>query len=123
MTTDSNEQVKCKYCSSSDVTKHGTRRIKSGKIRQHSICYMCNRTFSIGDCRFIQDVYKRKAVVIQKYTDGKSLSGAARSANVSHITALKWIKEVTQELSYVNKVYKKLIKDEDSFLSRNYIIN
>lgn len=123
MTTDSNEQVLCKHCSSSAVIKHGTRRTKSGKIRQRYLCCLCNRTSSIGDRRFTQDVDKRKAVVIQEYTDGKSLRDDVRSTNVSPPTAHKCIVEIAYKLPDVNDAYEESIKDEDPLLPRNYIID
>ena len=123
MTTDSNEQVLCKYCSSSAVIKHGTRRTKSGEIRQRYLYCLCNRISFIGDRRFIQDVDKRKTVVIQENTDGKSFCSAAKSSNVSPPTVQKWIVEITDKLQDFNDVNEESIKDEDPLLPRNYIID
>lgn len=118
-----NEQVACKHCSSLAVIKYGTPRRKSGEVRQKYQCFICRRTFVIGDRRYIQDVDKRKAVVIREYTDGKSLRGAARSANVSLPTAQKWIKEVSNELPDVSETYEEYTKDEDPELHKRYVID
>ena len=48
MTTDSNEHISCKYCSSSAVILHGTRELKSGEKRQRYLCCACERSFSMG---------------------------------------------------------------------------
>ena len=64
MTPHVNEQVVCKHCSSLAVTKYGTPRRKSGEVRQKYLYSICRRTFVIGDIRYIQDVDKRKALII-----------------------------------------------------------
>ena len=120
MTTYLNEQVLCKHCSSLTVIKYGTALRKSGEVRQKYQCSICRRTFVVGDRRYLQDVDKRKAVIIQEYTDGKSLRGAARSANISHVTALKWIKEVARELPDVHEAYEESIQDDDPCLLLEY---
>ena len=80
-------------------------------MRQRYKCYQCNRIFVEGDRRFIQNLDKHKAIVIQEYTDGKSIRGAVRSANISHTTAAKLIREVSNDLPDVHDAYEEFIKD------------
>ena len=123
MTTDTCEKISCKHCSSTTIVKHGTAPSVSGKRRQRYLCCTCNRTFVDGDRRYAHDRDKRIGVIVREYTDRKSLRGAARSANVSVTTAMRWLVNVSNELPDVDKAYEQTMKDEDPDIVRDFMFD
>ena len=123
MTTNTCEKISCKHCSSTAIVKYGTAPSVSGKRRQRYLCCVCNRTFVDGDRRYAQDRDKRIGVVVREYTDRKSLRGAARSANISATTAMRWLVNVANELPDVDKAYEKATEDEDPDIDRDFIFD
>ena len=123
MTTNTCEKISCKYCSSTAIVKYGTAPSVSGKRRQRYQCCVCNRIFVDGDRRYVQDRDKRIGVVVREYTDRKSLRGAARSANVSATTAMRWLVNVANELPDVDKAYEQATEDEDPGIDRDFIFD
>ena len=83
-----NINIHCKYCKSANVVKNGPHKNKPGQLDQKYHCRTCNRYFVLENRRFVKNRYERFGVVLKEYTDGKSLRGTSRSANVSHVTAL-----------------------------------
>ena len=105
MTTNTCEKISCKHCSPTAIVKYGTAPSVSGKRRQRYLCCVCNRTFVDGDRIYAQDRDKRIGVVVREYTDRKSLRGAARSANISAIIAMRWLVNVANNLLDIDKSY------------------
>ena len=94
MATSDNTNIHCKYCQSANVVKNVPRKNKSGQLNQKYHCSACNRYFVLEDLRFVKkNRDERMGVVLKEYTDGKSLRGASRSENVSHVTVLNWLKK------------------------------
>ena len=79
----------CKYCNSEKIIKYGTVSSKYIELNKRYICNNCNRTFVISDRRCHEMPEERYGVLFREVTDGKSLRGAARSAEISHTTAIR----------------------------------
>lgn len=123
MNIDTFEKISCKYCLSTVIVKNGTASSKFSTRCQRYLCCTCNRTFVVGDRRCGQDRDKRIGVVVKEYTDSKSLRGAARSANVSVTTAMRWLKDVANELPDVNEAYEQAMEDKDPDESRDFMMD
>ena len=88
-------------------------------VRNISVLYI-EKHLLLEEEDIFKNVDNRKDLIIREYTDEKSIRGAARSANVSPPTALKQIKEVSNELHDVIRAYKESIKDEDPASHKYY---
>ena len=58
-------------------------------------------------------------VVLKEYTDGKSLRGASRSANVSHVTALNWLKKISSTMLDITEAYNEKVQKKDNSCKNN----
>lgn len=110
MAISDNTNVHCKYCQSANVVKNGPRKNKSGQLNQKYHCRSCNKYFVLEDQRFVKNRDERMGVVLKEYTDGKSLCGASRSANVSHVTALNWLKKISSTMPDITEAYNEEVQ-------------
>lgn len=119
MATSDNTNIHCKYFQSANVVKNGPPINKYGQLNQKYNCRACNRYFILEDRRFVRNQDERMGVVLKEYTDGKSLRGASRSANVSHVTALNWLKKISSTMLDITEAYNEKVQKKDNSCKNN----
>lgn len=98
----------CKYCNSIKTIKYGTVYSKYRERNQRYKCNNCNRTFVLDDRRCHENRQERMATLFKEMTDGKSLRGAARSAEISPSTALRWARIINSQLPDIHDISAEL---------------
>lgn len=114
MTGQSKQGITCTHCGSDSFVKYGYRPAKDGKKTQRYRCNECKKTFVPVDGRKLINADIRKKIVFKEYTDGKSLRGSARSAEVSHRTAARWLREIANESKDIGELFCEGDDDDDN---------
>lgn len=93
----------CKHCGESDYRKDGwTRGV------QRYFCKCCGRRFTESDRRTSYRDQQR-LMVLTLYKEGVGFRGIERITGVSHVTAMRWIRELGREIK--QQVLRSLPED------------
>ncbi|MEK6940642.1 MAG: hypothetical protein AABW49_01970, partial [Nanoarchaeota archaeon] len=119
--------VKCKNCSSENITKRGQRKTKNKGLIQRYFCKGCKKRFVVDDGFFKKKNNSDKITqAIHLYFSGASLRksqehlGVFHPHNASHMTILRWIREYASLVgSYVDSL-KVQNSDSISFDEMEY---
>ncbi len=86
--------MKCIYCNSEKVNKHGVLKTKRGKTLRYK-CKGCNKTFTKRNSSINYRHRKQhlREAITKMYCERMSLRGIARTLNVSYPTVVKYFRE------------------------------
>lgn len=82
----------CKHCGESDYRKDGWVR---GVQRYY--CKACARRFTVGDRRSGYTEHQR-LLVMALYKEGVGFRGIERLTGISHVTAMRWVREFGHQI-------------------------
>lgn len=101
--------VKCPFCNSFNIIKHGTRKNKNG-VKQRYLCKDCNKTFVLDPIKGHKANGKLIALTMDLYFKGLSLRKITDTIyqfygiEIHHDTIRRWIKKFMAKIKeYVEK--------------------
>lgn len=106
------EPIVCKWCSSTDIMKYGTR-----EGVQEYICQKCGRKFNTKDAPYGKhSTIEQIGTSISSYYDGLSFADIARhlaeSGNpVNESTVYRWVMHYAQKATRIFESYKPKVSD------------